>query len=101
MPDYSISGLYVTRILDQAALLRGLPRTIRTDQGSEFIGIALEQWAYRNGVELRLIEAGKPVQNAYVENYNGKFRDECLNEHGFANLAHAEAEIGACRCDLQ
>jgi len=99
VPEHSIPGLYVARILDQAALQHGLPRTIRTDQGPEFTGRALDQWAYRNGVELRLIEAGMPVQNAYVESFNGKFRDECLNEHWFANLAHARAVIGAWRRD--
>jgi len=99
LPEHSIPALYVTRILDQAALLRGLPKTIRTDQGPEFTGRAFDQWAYRNGAELRLIEAGKPVQNAYVESFNGKFRDECLNEPWFANLAPARAVIGAWRRD--
>jgi len=72
---------------------------IRTDQGPEFTGRALDQWAYQNGVELKLIEAGKPNQNAYVESFNGKFRDECLNEHWFMSLAHARAVIGAWRRD--
>jgi putative transposase len=98
-PEHSIPGLYVTRILDQAALLRGLPKTIRTDQGPEFTGRALDQWAYRNGVELRLIEAGKPVQNAYVESFNGKFRDECLNEHWFISLIDARHTIEIYRRD--
>jgi putative transposase len=97
--DHSIPGLYLTRVLDQVGRFRGLPRAIRTDQGPEFTGRALDQWAYRNGVELKLIEAGKPNQNAYVESFNGKFRDECLNEHWFVSLAHARAVIGAWRRD--
>jgi putative transposase len=99
VPDHSIPGMYVTRVLDRVGQLRGLPRAIRTDQGPEFTGKALDQWAYRNGVEPKLIEAGKPNQNAYVESFNGKFRDECLNEHWFVSLAHARAVIGAWRRD--
>ncbi len=97
--DHGISGLYVTRVLDRAAKFRGLPRCIRTDQGPEFTGKALDQWAYEHGVELRLIEAGKPTQNAYVESFNGKFRDECLNEHWFRTLAEARNIIAAWRID--
>lgn len=99
VPDHSIPGMYVTRVLDRVGQFRGLPQAIRTDQGPEFTGRALDQWAYRNGVELKLIEAGKPNQNAYVESFNGKFRDECLNEHWFVSLAHARAVIGAWRRD--
>jgi putative transposase len=85
--DHSIGGEYVTRALDQVVRFRGAPRAIRTDQGPEFTGRALDQWAYRNGVDLKLIQAGKPTQNAYIESFNGKFRDECLNEHWFSTLA--------------
>ena len=60
---------------------------------------ALDQWAYDRGIELRLIEAGKPTQNAYVESFNGKFRDECLNEHWFGSLAEARAIVAAWRVD--
>jgi putative transposase len=87
--DHSISGEYVTRALDQVVRFRGAPCAIRTDQGPEFTGRALDQWAYRNGVDLKLIQPGKPTQNAYIESFNGKFRDECLNEHWFATLAEA------------
>jgi putative transposase len=58
---------------------------------------ALDQWAYRNGVDLKLIQPGKPTQNAYVESFNGKFRDECLNEHWFVSLADARVRIGIWR----
>lgn len=97
--DHGISGHYVTRVLDHAARFRGLPTAIRTDQGPEFTGHALDQWAYRNGVQLKLIEPGKPTQNAYIESFNGKFRDECLNEHWFTSLAEARILIAAWRRD--
>ena len=97
--DFGISGHYVTRVLDQAARFRGYPRAIRTDQGPEFTGKALDQWAYEHGVRLKLIQAGKPTQNAYIESFNGKFRDECLNEHWFRSLEHARAVIGIWRHD--
>src|SRR5690606_27992962 len=69
------------------------------DQGPEFTGRALDQWAYERRIELRLIEAGKPMQNAYVESFNGKFRDECLNEHWFRTLCEARAIVTAWRTD--
>ena len=74
--DFGISGHYVTRVLDQAARFRGYPKAIRTDQGPEFTGKALDQWAYQHGVQLKLIQAGKPTQNAFIESFNGRFRDE-------------------------
>jgi len=97
--DHSIPGLYVTRVLDQAIAFRGRPGAIRTDQGPEFTGRALDQWAYRHGVELTLIAPGKPTQNAFIESFNGRFRDECLNDHWFENLTVARALIAAWRLD--
>ena len=99
MIDHSITGDYVTRALDQVVRFRGAPRAIRTDQGPEFTGQALDQWAYRHGVDLKLIQAGKPTQNAYIESFNGKFRDECLNEHWFATLAEARVLVNEWRRD--
>jgi putative transposase len=97
--DFGISGAYVARVLDQIAQFRGLPKAIRTDQGPEFTSRALDSWAYSKGVDLKLIAAGKPTQNAYIESFNGKFRDECLNDHYFTNLAYARAVIAAWRRD--
>jgi len=97
--DHGISGAYVARVLDGIGQFRGLPRAIRTDQGPEFTSRALDRWAYEHGVDLKLIAAGKPTQNAFIESFNGKFRDECLNDHYFTNLAHARAEIAAWRRD--
>jgi len=97
--DSSISGHYVCRVLDRAARFRGYPQSIRTDQGPEFTGQALDQWAYQHGVELKLIQAGKPTQNAFVESFNGKLRDECLNEHWFHSIEHARAILRQWRHD--
>jgi transposase InsO family protein len=98
-PDTAMSGAYVTRILDQVKRERGLPKVIRSDNGKEFCGRAMAIWAHENGVSLRFIEPGKPNQNAYIESFNGRLRDECLNEHWFINLAHARAVIEDWRRD--
>jgi putative transposase len=97
--DTSIPALYVTRVLDQVKAKRGLPKVIRTDNGPEFAGRTMQAWAAKNGVELRFIQPGKPVQNAYVESFNGKFRDECLSEHWFLSLDEARAVIEDWRQD--
>jgi len=97
VPERAISGLFLTRILDHLALQRGLPSAIRTDNGKEFCGRAMLSWAHLRGVALFLIEPGKPNQNAYIESFNGRFRDECLNEHWFISLQHAQAVIEAWR----
>ena len=70
---------------------------LRTDNGAEFCGRAMLTWAHGRGVTLRLIEPGKPTQNAYIESFNGRFRDECLNAHWFTSLAHAQAVIETWR----
>ena len=72
---------------------------IRTDQGPEFTGRAFDQWEYRHGVQLKLIAAGKPTQNAFVESFSGRFRDECLNDHWLESLNAARAVIAAWRRD--
>jgi transposase InsO family protein len=83
VPERAIGGHSLTRILDGIALHRGLPQAIRTDNGKEFCGHAMLTWAHMRGVKLFLIEPGKPNQNASIESFNGRFRDECLNEHWF------------------
>ena len=88
-PDTAISGAYVTRLLERVKLERGLPKVLRSDNGKEFCGRAMAIWAHENKVALRFIEPRKPNQNAYVESFNGRLRDECLNEHWFTSLAHA------------
>ena len=97
VPARALGGLPVTRVLDRLALERGLPRVLRMDNAQEFCGRAMLTWAHTRGVTLRLIEPGKPNQNAYIESFNDRFRDECLNEHWFTSLAHAQAVIEAWR----
>lgn len=93
MPEHAIGGEYLIRLLDEVCARRGQPSIIRTDNGKEFTGRAMLTWAHRRGIALRLIEPGKPTQNAYIESFNGRLRDECLNEHWFVSLNHAKAVI--------
>lgn len=95
----SIPGERVARFLDLVALERGLPKAIVMDNGPEFTSRALDQWAYKNGVDLHFIEPGKPNQNAFVESFNGRMRDECLNENWFVGLTDAEEIIPAWQDD--
>jgi putative transposase len=95
--DVSIGGAQVCRILDRLFLTRPLPETLILDNGPEFAGTALDAWAAQHGVQLHFIQPGKPVQNAFIESFNGKFRDECLNEHWFLTLQEAQLVIEAWR----
>jgi putative transposase len=97
VPARALGGGPITRVLDQLAVSRGLPQILRTDNGPEFCGRTLLTWAHERGLTLRLIEPGKPNQNAYIESFNGRFRDECLNEHWFTSLAHAQVVIETWR----
>jgi putative transposase len=97
--DHSLTGKRVTRVLERVALTRGLPEVITVDNGPEFISKALDAWAYANGVKLNFIQPGKPTQNCYIESFNGKFRDECLDEHVFVSLHHAQKTIEIWRQD--
>jgi putative transposase len=97
--DFGISGQYVTRMLDRAAIFRGYPQAVRTDNGPEFTSRAFMAWAQSHGIQHLLTEPGKPMQNGYIESFNGKFRDECLNEHWFETLSQAKAVITAWRKD--
>ena len=95
--ERAISGMGVTRVMDRLAHARGLPKVIRTDNGKEFCGKAMVTWAHERGVQLRLIQPGKPNQNAYIESFNGRLRDECFNEHWFPSVLHARTEIESWR----
>jgi putative transposase len=97
--DWGISGQYVTRLLDQAALFRGYPQAVRTDNGPEFTSRAFMAWANAHGIRHILIEPGRPMQNGYIESFNGKFRDECLNEQWFETLTQARTTIATWRQD--
>ena len=91
--DTSLSGRRVTRVLERLVRERGMPGCVLADNGPEFTGRAVDQWAYARGLRLEFIDPGRPMQNAYVESFNGKFRDECLNEHWFVSVADARAII--------
>jgi putative transposase len=97
--DTSITGRRVAAVLDRLADMRGLPLSITVDHGPEFEGQVLDEWAYRHGVQLNFIRPGKPVENAYIESFNGRFRDECLNEHWFLTMAHARRVIESWRIE--
>jgi len=73
--------------------VRGLPVVIQSDNGPEFRGLVMDEWAYRRGVRLQFIEPGKPIQNAFIESFNSRLRDECLNEQVFVSLADARQRI--------
>jgi putative transposase len=95
--EISLPGARVVRVLERIAGERGYPEWIVTDHGPEFTGRALDEWAYRHGVRLQFIEPGKPMQNGYIESFNGKFRDECLNAEYFRDLADAREKIETWR----
>lgn len=97
IPEHAIGGDRLVRMLERLCATRGYPKIIRTDNGKEFTGRAMLTWAHEKQVALRLIEPGKPNQNAYIESFNGRLRDECLNEHWFVNLDHARKVIETWR----
>jgi len=97
--DTSVGGARVANVLERLAELRGLPEVITLDNGPEFTGKTLDEWAYRRGVKLNFIRPGKPVENAYIESFNGKLRDECLNENWFITLKDAREAAEAWRID--
>lgn len=97
--DTSLPGLRVARVLERLREEHGLPQTIVVDNGPEFSGRLLDAWAYSRGVKLHFIQPGKPIQNAFVESFNGRFRDECLNEHWFLSLSDARDRIEQWRQD--
>ena len=96
---FRFSGQDVGAVLERALGGGVAPRSITVDHGTEFMSRALEDWAYQRGVQLDFIRPGKPVENAHIESFNGRLRDECLNGQQFVSLADAAAKIGAWRVD--
>lgn len=96
---FRMSGLSVAEALDRVLGDGPGPRSITVDHGTEFQSRALEDWAYRRGVQVDFIRPGKPVENAFIESFNGRLRDECLNVHQFATLAEAQLIIELWRVD--
>lgn len=97
--DTSIGGVRLVRLFEELRAQAELPVAIICDNGPEFTSGAFLTWAEQRGVDLRFIEPGKPTQNAYVESFNGKFRQECLDTHWFTSLAHARDAIETWRHD--
>ena len=95
----SIPGKRVVAVLERLARTHGLPQVITTDNGTEFTSRAVDEWAHRNGVKLDFIRPGKPVENAYIESFNGRLRQECLEENWFTSLEDAKMKIEAWRKD--
>lgn len=97
--DFSLPGERVVSVLDQLSRTRGVPKTIVCDNGPEFASVALDEWAYAHNVTLDFIDPGKPTQNAFIESFNGTFREECLNENWFVSLADARQTIETWRVE--
>jgi putative transposase len=95
----SLPGERVVALLDRLRSTVGVPQRIAIDNGPEFISQALDAWAYRNGVQLEFSRPGKPTDNAFAESFNGRFRDECLNQHWFASLEEARQIVEAWRIE--
>lgn len=97
--DFSLPGARVVAVLDRLARSRGIPKAIVCDNGPEFAGEALDEWAYQHNVALDFIDPGKPTQNAFIESFNGTLREECLNENWFVSLADAQRTIEVWRIE--
>jgi putative transposase len=95
--DHSLPAGRVIGALETLVLVRGRPRAIVCDNGPEFVSLALDQWASAQGIRLDFIRPGHPVENCFIESFNGKLRDECLNQHHFTSLAEAQQQIEAWR----
>lgn len=95
--DRSLPATRVVEALDTLLLVRGRPQAIVCDNGPEFVSLALDQWASAHSVRLDFIRPGRPVENCFIESFNGKLRDECLNQHHFASLTEAQTIIEAWR----
>jgi len=91
--DFSLTGKRVIAVLQRLAVLQGLPEIIHCDNGSEFISRAVDEWAHRNGVKLHFSRPGKPTDNPFIESFNGRLREECLNQHWFNGLEEARAAL--------
>lgn len=97
--DMSLPGVRVVRILERLRLQGRLPQRIKVDNGPEFSGKALDTWAFEHGVQIEFTRPGKPTDNGHIESFNGKFRDECLNQNVFLSLHDAPRTVDAWRQD--
>ena len=99
VPDFCLSGLRVIRELERVMAIRGKPAAIVSDNGTELTSNAVLRWAAEQGIEWHYIAPGKPMQNAFAESFNGRLRDECLNESVFTTLAEVRRIVEAWRID--
>jgi putative transposase len=97
--NVALTGQSVVDALEALSARRPLPKAITVDHGTEFTSKAPDEWAYQRGVALDFIRPGTPVENAFIESFDGRLRDECLNVHSFESIAHAQAVITAWRDD--
>ena len=97
--DFLLNGKRVVEVMERLQTTCGLPQTIKVDNGSEFISKAMDEWAHHNGVKLDFNRPGKPTDNAFIESFNGRLRQECLNQNWFTSLADARQLIEAWRED--
>lgn len=97
--DFSLTGKKVARALERVSKQRPMPHVIRVDNGAKFTGRALDAWAYWKKVKLEFIRPGKPIENAYIESFNGRLRDECLNDQVFLSIEDAQQKLEAWRID--
>lgn len=97
--NFALTGQSVVEALERLSQTRPLPRAITVDHGTEFTSKALDEWAYRRGVQLDFIRPGKPVENCFIESFNGRLRDECLNVYDFASLDQAQRLLEHWRQD--
>lgn len=97
--DTSLSGTRVARELASVIAIRGMPAMVISDNGTELTSMAILRWQQETGVAWHYIQPGKPMQNGFVESFNGRLRDECLNETAFRSLTHARALIAEWRDD--
>jgi putative transposase len=97
--DFSLTGARVARVLEQLRLQGRCPTLIQVDNGPEFVSRALDAWAHEHGVSLQFIRPGKPVENAHIESFNGRLREECLNQHAFVSIDDARKRLEAWRID--
>jgi putative transposase len=98
-PSHSIPAVRVIEVLERLREKRGLPGVIVTDNGSEFTSNAFDAWAYARGVRIDFIQPGKPIQNCFIESFNGTFRYDCLNMRWFVSLPDAARTIEEWRVD--
>ena len=89
----------MTEVLDRVIQTRGAPVSLSLDNGTEFTSKHFDAWAYRAGIQLDFIRPGRPVENSYIESFNGKLRDECLSATWFLSLSEAQEQLDAFRKD--